>query len=554
MIRGMPRAAALPSFVTALLATTLSVAGGCAKTAPPAVTPAAPSASARTAPPPSTTVLPGSVAVAPSARGPMAAELDAFFGTPPLATAVWSVLVQSLDTGEVLYRLNPDTLVMPASNQKIVTTAVAAARLGWDYRFETRLEATAPLEAGVLLGDLFVAGTGDPTINARDGRRDAFFDEAAAALRAAGVTRVAGRLVGDDNAFEEDPFGYGWQWDDFAFGYSAAVGPLQVNEGTVDVVVTPGAIEGAPAQVVLRQPGSDLVLVNRVLTGAATSQPRVVLERLPGHATLTVTGTVPLAGKDLVRVAAVDNPTRYFVGELKLALQARGIAIDGDAVDVDDVPAPQPPVGVSPATPTNGDMVRPLPAGGPEPRRVLARLASPPLSEIATPLMKVSQNLYAEMLMRALSLGPAAPASMEQSRKAAEETLGRWGVAPRTYVVADGSGLSRNNYVSATMIVAILRAIARDASLAGPFVATLPIAGKDGTIANRMKGTRAEGNVTAKTGTISNVRSLSGYLTTASGERIVFAMIANNFTVPSAVVDAAVESALERVIARPPAR
>jgi D-alanyl-D-alanine carboxypeptidase/D-alanyl-D-alanine-endopeptidase (penicillin-binding protein 4) len=164
--------------------------------------------------------------------------------------------------------------------------------------------------------------------------------------------------------------------------------------------------------------------------------------------------------------------------------------------------------------------------------------------------MKISQNLYAETVMRALSLSPG-PATMEASAKAVEETLSRWGVAPRTYIVADGSGLSRNNYVSASMIVGILRGMSRDPKLHEPFLATLPIAGEDGTLSGRMKGTRAAGNVKAKTGTIANVRSLSGYLTTAAGERVVFSMIANNFTTPSSVVDAAVEGALERVIAAP---
>jgi D-alanyl-D-alanine carboxypeptidase/D-alanyl-D-alanine-endopeptidase (penicillin-binding protein 4) len=491
-------------------------------------------------------------------RGVLALELDPFFAAPGLRTAVWSVLVQSLDSGEVLYRLNPDTLVMPASNQKIVSTAVGATRLGWDFRFETRLETTAPVSDDALRGDLIVAGNGDPTINNRDGRREAFFDEMAAALRAAGITRVDGRVIGDDNAFDDERFGFGWQWDDFVFAYSAPVGPLQVNENTAEVVITAGPDVGAPATAAIRQGGSDLVPVSRVTTGAKDSEASVSLDRLPAHRELVVSGTVPLGGKEVVRNAAVDNPTLYFAGETKLALAARGIAVSGAAVDIDDLEiAPVPATStaaVAPAQPAVSSATAgptPAPAGtdARPPRRVLARLQSPPLSEVARPLMKVSQNLYAETLMRALSLGPA-PASMTASKKAVEETLSRWGVPPGTYVVADGSGLSRQNYVNASMIVAILRAMARDPKLTEPFVATLPIAGKDGTIGSRMRGTRAEGNVTAKTGSLSNVRSLSGYLTTAAGERIVFSAIANNFTTPNATVDAAVEAALERVISR----
>lgn len=558
----MPRATRSLGAAAALLA--VAVTAGCAAKAAPATAsatkvPATP-APAVAGPPafPATTLAPV-LTVPPASRGRLSAELDPYFGAPPLSTAVWSVLVQSLDTGEVLYRLNPDTLVMPASNQKIVTTAVAAARLGWDFRFETRLETNGTVRDGVLVGDLVVVGNGDPTINAREGRHESLFDEMAAALRTAGVTRVEGRLVGDDDAFEDERFGFGWQWDDVAFGYGASVGPLQANMNTVQAVVVPGGVEGAPALVSLRPGGSDLLVVNRVVTGPPGGEARVRVDRYPARRELVVEGTVPAAGAEVVRTAAVDNPTQNFVGLMKLSLETRGIVISGDAVDVDDVPAPglAAATGISsaavppPARPVVGDSAPAAVADGqrrPE-RRVLARIASPPLSDFAKTLMKISQNLYAETTLRALSLSPG-PATVEASAELVAETLSRWGVAPATYVVADGSGLSRHNLVSASMIVAILRAMARDPQLFEPFLATMPVAGEDGTLGSRMKGTRAAGNVKAKTGTLSHVRSLSGYLTTAGGERVVFAMIANNFTTPSAVVDAAVEGALERVISQ----
>ncbi len=535
--------------VLLLLAATLA---GCAAKATPAAT--APPAPRTTAAPAAGT--PNVVALAAHPRGPLASDLDPLFGTPALSTAVWSVLVQSLDTGEVLYRLNPDTLVMPASNQKIVSTAVAAARLGWDFRFETRLERAATVEGGTLRGDLFVVGTGDPTINAREGRDQSVFDELAAGLKAAGITRVDGRIVGDDNAFDDQRFGYGWQWDDFAFGYSAPVGPLQVHMNTVEVTIAPAATEGAPAVVTLRPDVGEFVVVNRVVTGPAGSEARAGVGRYPARRELVVEGVVPAGGKPVVRTAAIDNPTAYFAAVLKQALVARGITVTGGAVDIDDLPADDaatPPAVPSASVPPPAADTAPRPAApspAPAPRTVIARVTSPPLSEFAKTLMKISQNLYAETALRALSLSPG-PATVEASQKVVEQVLSRWGIAPRTYITADGSGLSRNNYVNASMIVAILRAVARDPQLFEPFLATMPVAGEDGTLAGRMKGTRAAGNVKAKTGTIANVRSLSGYLTTAAGERIVFSMVANNFTTPSAVVDAAVEGALERVIAAP---
>jgi len=258
-----------------------------------------------------------------------------------LSHAVWGVLVESLDTGETLYRLNPDTLVVPASNMKVVSMAAGATRLGWDFRFETRLETRGTIEGNTLRGDLVVVGGGDPSINARSGDREAVFAEWADALRQAGITRIDGRIVGDDNAFDDERYGDGWAWDDFAFGYQAPIGALQFNENVVDVVVRAGASPGEPAAVELRPSVSDLVLVSRVVTGEAAAEADVDIARWPGRAELEVRGVIPAGGKDVVRTAAVDNPTLYFARALREALVTRGIEVSGPAVDIDDLPTPE---------------------------------------------------------------------------------------------------------------------------------------------------------------------------------------------------------------------
>ena len=461
-----------------------------------------------------------------------AREIDALLGAPSLRQAIWSVEVQSLDSGEVLYSLNPHTLVVPASNMKIVTMAIAAERLGWDYRFETRLETTAPIASGVLQGDLVVVGRGDPSVNRRIGDPDAVFTEFADALKQAGISRIDGRIVGDDHAFADERYGFGWSWDDFAYGYQAPVGALQFNENLVEVAVAPGATAGAPTLVTLRPDGSGLQLVNQTTTAVADSRADVDTFRFPGRSQLEVRGAVPLGGTEVVRDAAVDNPTLFFVRTLRGALEARGLPVSGEAVDVDDLP--------------DGERAVTTAQEGAAPPRVLLRHLSPPLSEIARRLMKVSQNLYAETFLRALSLTPG-PATVAASQEVEKEVLASWGVAPGNYALADGSGLSRHNLVSANTIVRILRAMATDPRHAQAFEATMPIAGKDGTISSRMKATRAENNVKAKTGTLMRVRALSGYMTTADGERLVFSIIANHFTVPNRTVDAAVDAALERL-------
>jgi D-alanyl-D-alanine carboxypeptidase/D-alanyl-D-alanine-endopeptidase (penicillin-binding protein 4) len=254
----------------------------------------------------------------------------------------------------------------------------------------------------------------------------------------------------------------------------------------------------------------------------------VQLSRLPGSAELTIQGTVPAGAGVISRATAVTNPTRFFVEGLRLALDARGIRLRDGAWDIHELSEP------------------PVPSG----HRVIATRRSAPLSSIAGTFLKISQNFYGETILKTLGAVVHQAGSADAGRQTVRETMDAWGIAADSYVMDDGSGLSRYDYVTADTIVAILRHVWKDERLRGPFVAALPVAGHDGTLDTRMKGTVLDGRVQAKTGTISNVRALSGYLETASGERIVFSMIANHFTAPSAQIDAIVERALAAIAAR----
>jgi len=453
------------------------------------------------------------------------ADLARVFAAPPFARARWAVEVRSLATGDLLFALDADRLAMPASNMKIVTLAATAERLGWDYRFETTLVSAAPVGGGVLDGDLVIVGGGDPTINERDGRAAQVFDQWAADLEAAGIDTVAGRLVADDRALGHEALGAGWSWDDLAYGYAAPVSALQFGEDLVTLTLTPGPAPGAPVAIAVAPQTAGLVVENRVTTGEAGTRVALDLGRLPGQRRLEVTGTVPAGGGTVSRTASVDDPAEAFARAARAALAARGIEVRG---------------GVAIAGRTEDGEVRR------EGERVLARSLSPPLADVATVLMKESQNLYAETLLRALGRGDG-PGSVEAGRRVVREVLDGWGLEPDALVQYDGSGLSRYNYVTADLIVGILRHLYDDPRHREKFLATLPVGGEDGTIEGRFKDTRAEGNVRAKTGTLARVRALSGYVTTRDGEDLVFSIIANNFTVPSSVVDYATDTAVERL-------
>ena len=449
-------------------------------------------------------------------------DLDRVFNAPIMARGVWGVDVRSLQTGERLYELNSRRLMMPASNMKIVTLATAAEAVGWDYRYTTTLETSAAVVDGVLDGDLFLRSNGDPTINSRGNRADAVLTEWGHALRAAGIREIRGRVIGDDQAFDDEGIGPGWSWDYLEAGYAAPSGALQFNENTAALTVSPRAA-GEPAVVTL-QPGTGLTILSRATTGAAGSAETIEYRRRIDGLVIEISGSIPAGGKPVRRTIAVANPTLFFAQALKDALDARGIAVTGPAADFDDVAA---------------EFV-----SAPE-RRVLVSTASPPLREIAIVLMKVSQNLYAETFLKTLGATSGGLGTTFAGRSAARRTLEAWSIPQDAHVIADGSGLSRYNYLAPEAIVAVLERMHRDDKHRDAFVTTLPIAGKDGTISTRLRRTRAEGNAAAKTGSIANVRSLSGYVKTRDGEPLVFSIVANDFVIPAATVTYIADVAVE---------
>lgn len=454
----------------------------------------------------------------------LGADLAQVFNAPIMTRGTWAVAIRSLDTGEPLFELDAGKLTMPASNMKIVTTAAAAEILGWDHRFTTTLETAAPVVDGVLRGDLFIRGTGDPTISSRNGRANGVLFEWIVALRQAGINEISGRIIGDDQAFDDEGIGDGWSWDYLQYGYAAPVGALQFDENVARMTIAPGATPGEPAIVALPA-GTGYTLLNRAATGEEESETRIDYRRHLTTPVLEVTGSIPAGAPALTRTVAVANPTLYFAQSVKDALVASGIPVHGDAVDYDDI--------AMELAGTNGD------------RRELATTESPPLREMAAVLMKVSQNLYAETFVKAIGAARGGIGTSAGGRAAVRETLTGWGIPPDSYVMYDGSGLSRYNYLSPEMVTAVLERMYRDPRHQRNFLLTLPIAGRDGTIASRMRRTLAEGNAVAKTGSIANVRSLSGYVRTRDGEMLVFSILANDFPIAAATVTWIADLAVE---------
>lgn len=469
---------------------------------------------------PSTALPSSSQAVSPAARATTAA-LQPIFTPPDLSHAHIAVLVQSLASGETRYALNPQHLLVPASNQKVLTTAAAARRLGWDFQLTTTIRALGNVDArGVLEGDLIITGSGDPTISPRFPERWAVIDAWADRIAARGITRITGRIIGDDGAGKPG-WGSGWSWDDLTEDYGSQIGALQLNENELHLTVSPAAQAGLAAGVAAVPEQHAITLVNRVMTGETGSATRLMVERAPGSEVLTLSGSIARDARPRLVRTSLANPTRAFAATVRAALLRRGIVVDGAAIDIDDLPAE---LDRSKAETWITDR-------------------SLPLRTMVDPVLRHSMNGYAESLLWALSPS-GAPASEAAGLAVLRQTLTDMGVDPAGYRAFDGSGLSRYDMLSPLALVQTLTAVWNDPVLREPYMAALPHPGRPGSFERRFVGTPAAGRVWAKTGSMFNIRTLSGFITTQAGEPLVFSMMANQYTTPTSRIDEMMNAAV----------
>ena len=458
----------------------------------------------------------GSASAGDPSPGPLRKAIEAAVARPGLEAALWGIEVRSLASGKTLYAQNAGKAFRPASTLKLVTTAAALEALGPDARPRTTLQTAGRLDGfGRILGDLYLVGGGDPNLSARfsPGRPTAAFEAMAEGLLAAGVRRVEGRLVGHEGAFTGERRGSSWTWEDLAWGHGAEVSALSFSDNLVEAQLLPGERVGDPARLSLAPDSGCVNVVSSVTTGearaAAVDQPsgdqadqaaELTLTREPGSNEVRLTGRLPLGGDWRGRLAVAD-PASCAAAVFASVLERRGI-----------------PVASGVATSS-----APLPASA----RVLAAYDGVPLVDAIRVVNKESQNLHAEMLLRYLGFKLKGEGSVERGREAALESLRRLSVPDAGWSLADGSGLSRVDVVTPAGIVALLGAMDRHPHAAA-FRDSLAVAGRDGTLATRLRGTPAEGRVLAKTGTLQLANSLAGYVTTARGERLAFALFVNN--------------------------
>lgn len=451
----------------------------------------------------------------------LVSQIDERFNDSMFSHAHWGVLIKSLRTGKVWYERNSTKMFMPASNQKIPTTAAALSRLGPDFRFETNLSYSGAIKDSVLNGDLVIWSNGDPTLYSRfyNDPREVFWSFADS-LKKLGINKITGNIIADDNAFDDWPFGSGWPLDDLDSYYSAEIGPLQLNEVNVDLTVIPPDSVNGEIIIEPNLPSAYYTIINR-LEATDTGSTDYTMTRAYGTNQIIFQGRIKTRTQPFEITPSIHNPSLFYVTVLREVLSQKGINVAGVAKDCDDIPLWMPPL-----------------------NNVLIRHYSPPLKEIIKGLMKRSQNLYAETMVKTLGWKYSGTGSFRAGRKIVEEVLNSFGIQPGTYSFRDGSGLSRYNYISPEQEVKILTSM-YNSEYKQAWIESFPIAGVDGTLKNRMKSSSAQGNVKAKTGTISNVRGLSGYVTTGGGEPLVFSFLINGHLRGSSETDLITDTVLK---------
>jgi D-alanyl-D-alanine carboxypeptidase/D-alanyl-D-alanine-endopeptidase (penicillin-binding protein 4) len=448
-----------------------------------------------------------------------AARLDALIQrlAPPEAHVGISVLRYA--TGQVLYEREGNKLFTPASVQKLATAGAALARLGVARRFQTRVVTAGLLENGVLHGDLVLKGDGDPMLTQAD------LDGLAARVAAAGIRELVGDLVGDATVFVPETRGpEGWAIDDMSQGYAATVSGLTLNRNALTVTVAPGGHPGEPLKVELTPASRYVQVRNRASTLAAGEQGTLGIGFLatgtPWSETLNITGGLPLGTKREESMAMTD-PARFTLIAFKEALVRQGVRWRGQA------------------------RLGPAPAGA----RTLASHASPPLSDITRQMLRASNNLIAETLLLHLGVrGRGGPGTWEKGVSELRKFLEQAGWKPDSYRLSDGSGLSRYNAVSPGQLTRLLHHMPTQGGAYPALLVGLPVGGVSGTLEERLTDPGLRGRLRAKTGTMSGVSSLAGYLDTRDGQTLVLAILANGFVGPPDKVRALQDGIVELLV------
>jgi D-alanyl-D-alanine carboxypeptidase/D-alanyl-D-alanine-endopeptidase (penicillin-binding protein 4) len=448
-------------------------------------------------------------------RSQFLARLDSLQQSPFVGSGTVAAHVRSLRTGEPVFDYNARRAVSPASTMKLLTTATALVVLGDTFRYPTTLEHDGFVRRDTLHGNLYVRGTGDPALGSNRFRGFPVYPDLlrtwTAAVQQAGIRVVTGAVIGDGSAFEENATPGTWTWDDLGNYYGAGASGLNVNENSYRVLFRPAAKRFDPAAVLRTEPElPGAQFVNRVRTDQAGTGDQVTIYAGPFDDRIFLDGYVPAGRTEFAVRGSIPDPPYWTAQALDRQLRAAGIALTGTPTTTYRL-----------ETPVRTDSLRAR-------TTVLHTQLSPTLRELARECNFQSINLYAEAFLKTvgtrLNFGKTTRAGVD----ALKQVWRTRGVNRANLRVLDGSGLSPQSKLTAEAMTAVLAAMSKEPTFAA-FQLTIPVLGVSGTVKNLGKGTKAAGNVRAKSGSIGGVRAYAGYFTSASGEPMAFAFFLNDY-------------------------
>ena len=422
--------------------------------------------------------------------------------TSILQGASVGIQIRSVDFDEIIYEYNPEISLNPASNTKLITSVAALTKLKPEYQFITTVHTDAKLKGDVLSGDIYLRGGGDPTLS-----YEALLSLAQAVYNV-GIRSIRGNVIGDDSFFDDEREFAGWH--DFDRAYSGRMSALSLNYNAVRLIVKPSSRSGNSPKIILEPPTSYVTINNQAVTSTksgiyasftGSGEPEDA-EALPEE-TLDIRGKISTKSRYGVSAYVyVNNPSLYTTTSFRDALKQVGITVDGQVV-LGQVPAKS---------------------------RRITTYTSEPLSRIICDSNKISNNFVAEQILKTLGAEiVGAPGTTEKGLQVIREFLEELDIPTDTYVLENGSGLSRNNRISAQQIVALLASMYENFEVRSEYLASLAIAGVDGTLRTRFQDTQAERRLRAKTGALREVSCLSGYAASQDNEVLAFSILVNDY-------------------------
>lgn len=429
---------------------------------------------------------------------------DLINNSPDLQGGVIGISIRSAADGQILYQHQGDVRLRPASNMKLLTAAAALNVLGENYTFTTEVHTDGQLKKKTLQGNLYLKGKGDPTLLKSD------FDQLAKKLLKQGIQKIKGQLVGDDTWYDHSRYSIDLPWSDETTYYGAQISALTAaptsdyETGSIEIKVTPGEKEGEKVKAVVNPKTNYVKIINKAVTTSANEKKDIIIEREHAKNSIIIEGTLPVGSKTIKEKVGIWNPTRYALSLFKQSLEEHGIKVTGK-IKIGKVP---------------------------NHTKILTIHHSMPLSQLMVPYMKLSNNVHAEVLVKEMGKVIHGDGSWEKGLEVLNAELKKFGLQPNNMVIRDGSGVSHVTLISANQISQLLYAVQKEKWFHS-FLHSLPVSGESekmvgGSLRNRMKTADVKGRVKAKTGTLTTVSSLSGYVTTKSGETFIFSILLNN--------------------------